>query len=319
MVKPKVSLCRLPTPVHRLERLSQDLGIDLWIKRDDLTGFAGGGNKGRKLEHLMAEALGQGAQVVVTCGSRQSNFVRQLGGACCLFGLRCVAAVMRLPYDGSFGRPQGRAASEGGNVVLNDMFGVETYLYEDGSWEDLYAHASTLAARERDKGNVVYEIPIGGSSPLGALAFAEAAGEVGSEFDTVVVPTSSGGTHAGLAWAFHGTRTRVVGVACDPEDDLISEVWRLVQGLNALAGAERPLRPEDLTLVRDHVGAGYGVESPEGAQAQRAMARREAIFLDPVYSAKAFAGLIALARAGGLPGKTLFWHTGGFPTLFATE
>jgi 1-aminocyclopropane-1-carboxylate deaminase/D-cysteine desulfhydrase-like pyridoxal-dependent ACC family enzyme len=302
-----------------LDRLSQELGIDLWIKRDDLTGFAGGGNKGRKLEYLMAEALNQRAEVIVTCGSRQSNFVRQLGGACAVLGLRCVAAVMRLPYEGSIGKPAAPSPSEGGNVVLDDLFGVELYLYEDGPWEDLFGHASLLAAREREQGRSVLEIPIGGSSPLGAYAFAEAACEVGTDFDAVVVPTSSGSTHAGLAWAFHGTPTKVYGIACDPEEDLLEDVCRLAGGIDELTGSNKGLLPQDVRLCREFVGEGYGVESLAGIEAQRLMARREAILLDPVYSAKAFSGLLGLVRSGELSGKTLFWHTGGFPSVFATH
>ncbi|MCW5938483.1 MAG: pyridoxal-phosphate dependent enzyme [Fimbriimonadaceae bacterium] len=314
----RIRLCQLPTPVHQLHRLSQELDIDLWIKRDDLTGFAGGGNKGRKLEYLMAQALKQNAEVIVTCGSRQSNFVRQLGGACAVLGLRCVAAVMRLPYEGPLGKPAAPCPAEGGNVVLDDLFGVELYLYDDGPWEDLFGHASDLAARERENGRSVFEVPIGGSSPLGAFAFAEAACEVETDFDAIVVPTSSGSTHAGLAWAFHGTSTKVFGIACDPEQDLLDDVCRLAGGIDELTGTKKGLLLQDLSLNREYVGEGYGVASRAGIEAQRLMARREAILLDPVYSAKAFSGLLGLARSGELGGKTLFWHTGGFPSLFAT-
>jgi D-cysteine desulfhydrase/L-cysteate sulfo-lyase len=310
-------LCCLPTPVHRLERLGRSTGLDLWIKRDDLTGFAGGGNKGRKLEYIAPAVLESGADTVVACGSLQSNFVRQLGALCAVLGLRLVAVVMALPFEPPFGRPSGEVAAEGGNAELDALFGVEVQVEPDGTWDELFAAASARAGRERAAGRKVFEVPIGGSMALGAYGFAAAAAEVGEGFDSVVVPTSSGSTHAGLAWGFAGSATRVVGVSCDPEPDVLDEVARMCAELDGLAGVSKGVRPETLELDRSHVGAGYGVPSPEGYAAQLRVAREEGIVLDPVYSAKAMAGLISLAAEGALSGRVLFWHTGGLPAACA--
>lgn len=314
-----VSLCQLPTPCHRLDRVSEDLGLDVWIKRDDLTGFAMGGNKGRKLEYLMAEALAAGADTIVTCGAAQSNFVRQLGAACSMLGFRCLAAVMNLPYAAEHGRPTeaGQAMADEGNVVLDRILGVAMVVFPDDDWEVLYAHAEELAANAEKSGAIVYRIPIGGSSPLGAFSFVEAAKEIGGGFDSVVCPSSSGSTHAGLSWAFHGTDTAVHGIACDPEPEIMDDLLRLTDGLDTLTGAPKRLTAADFHFHLAYSGRAYGIASEDGLRMIEYLARREGIFLDPVYSAKAFAGFHDLARRGLLKGKVLFWHTGGIPTLFA--
>lgn len=308
----------LPTPTHRLDRLSAELGIDLWIKRDDLTGFAFGGNKGRKLEYLLGDLLSRNVQAVVTCGSAQSNFVRQLGVACALFGLRCVADVMEHPYEP--GRQPARSApgrsDQEGNALLSRWAGVELRWHDDGPWDELFEHAQRSAESLKAEGLTVEEIPVGGSSPLGAYAFVQATREA-QGFDHVVCPCSSGSTHAGLGYAFCGTPTKVVGIACDPEPELVDELARLSRGLDEIEGLAKRLGPDDFDLRTDSVGGGYGIPSDDGREAFELMLRTEGIFLDPVYSAKAFAGLIKMARRGELTGRTLFWHTGGLPSLFA--
>ncbi len=310
-------LCCLPTPCHRLDHLSERLGIELWIKRDDLTGFAGGGNKGRKLEYIVAEALESGVDRLVTCGSRQSNFVRQLGAACAVHNLKCSAAVMVLPYDNAYGKPEGTALADGGNVILDDWFGVELREFPDGDWLDLYAHADAIADEYRARGERVQVVPVGGSSPMGAYAFAQAAVEVGEGWDAVVCPTSSGSTHAGLAWAYLQSRTRVVGVSCDPEEDLADDLKRLSDGIDVLSGVAKGMVKSDFEFRREWVGAGYNIPSDAGQAAIETLAKSEGILLDPVYSGKAFAGLLDMVGSGELKGRVLFWHTGGMPTLFA--
>lgn len=318
MLPDKVQLCCLPTPLHKLEMLSDDPALDLWIKRDDLTGFAGGGNKGRKLEYLMAEALSVGATAIVTNGSLQSNFVRQLGAACARYGIACAAAVMHAPFDAEFGPPQGpKLRADNGNVLLDELLGVDLRVCEDAPWEDLWAQAELLAQEYERRGYIVYRVPVGGSSPLGAYAFLKAAEEIDQRFDAVVVCCSSGSTHAGLAYAFHGTPTRVLGIAADPEEELFDDLVRLTAGLDLITGEGKRLRREDFDLRFDWVGPGYGVITDEGMDAIRTMARQEGVFLDPVYSAKAFAGLQALVAKGELGGRVLFWHTGGVPSLAA--
>jgi len=315
----RLPLIQAPTPLHRLTRASEDLGIDLWIKRDDLTGFALGGNKGRKLEYLLAEAVDSGADTVVTCGSAQSNFIRQLGAACAVAGLRCAAAVMQLPFED---QPPSvpPLLAKGGNVLLDEILGVNLRLLPDGTWEELYAGAEALAVELETAGERVYRIPIGGSSPLGAYAFTQAADELvtqGESFDWIVFASSSGSTHTGLSYALHGRPTRILGVACDPEPEIAEDFAALGGQLDALLETHIRLQASDFDLDFDHVGPGYGVPSEDGMDAIRYLARREGIFLDPVYTGKAFAALVDRARDGRLSGRVLFWHTGGTPGLFA--
>lgn len=315
----RIPLCQLPTPCHRLERLSADLGLEVWIKRDDLTGFAFGGNKGRKVEYLLAEALDAGADTVVSCGAAQSNFVRQLGAACAVAGLRCIAAVMNLPFAVIHGRPDetGQPVERAGNVLLDEILGVELNVFPDDDWEVLYAHAEELAVSAESMGAKVYRIPVGGSSPIGAFAFVQAFEELDSPFDTILTPSSSGSTHSGLAWAAHEGATRVIGIACDPEPEIMEDLLRLTNGLDALTGVRKGMLESDLDLRLEWAGRAYGIPSPAGNAAIEYLARREGIFLDPVYTGKAFSGLLDLARQGELSGRILFWHTGGLPALFA--
>ena len=316
MPLPKVPLCLLPTPLHRLDRMSAELGVDLWIKRDDLTGFAMGGNKGRKLEYLLADALAEEAEVVVTCGAIQSNFVRQLGAACAVAGLRCVAATMDLPFEDAPAEGP-RLRGDAGNAVLDGILGVELRRFPDDAWEVLYGHMDVLAEVEEAAGRRVYRVPIGGSSPLGAAAFYEAAREIPEGFDWIVTASSSGSTQTGLAYAYRDSRTKVLGIASDPEPDLAFDFAALGDAMADLLGLAARLAPRDFRLDLGFVGPGYGVPSPEGDAAIRRLARTEGIFLDPIYSGKAFAALLALAAQRAIGGRVLFWHTGGLPTLFA--
>lgn len=319
MIPEPVSLVLRPTPHHRLPRLSAQLGADIWIKRDDLTGFALGGNKGRKLEYLIAEALSRGADTIVTCGAVQSNFIRQLGAACAMFEMDCQAVVMDLPFE--YARPKGPAlASAGGNELLDRLLGVDLHRVEDGPWETLYAQADELADRLEARGRRVYRIPVGGSSALGAYAFTRAAVEVQAaeeHFDWIVTATSSGSTQTGLTWALHDGSTRVLGIACDPEPEIAEDFVRLSAELDALTGHEKALTPRDFEIDFRFVGPGYGARSAEGDAAIVRLAQTEGIFLDPIYSAKAFSGLLKRIEEGSLTGRILFWHTGGIPALFA--
>lgn len=301
----RVSLCLLPTPLHRLDRASERLGIDLWIKRDDLTGFAGGGNKGRKIEFLMARILASGTQSVVTSGSVQSNFVRQLGAACKMFGIRCIAVVMQMPYPVGQAKPFGILNKDGGNVPLDDLFGVELHKVPDGTWEEL--EVQTIRVAEQT-GSLL--IPLGGGSPEAVYAFQLAAREVGHDFEHLIVPCSSGSTYVGLAMAFQGTPTKVTGISADPEPDMVDDLLELSR-----RAPGTPLHQVDFRT--DYVGPGYGVPSEEGEQARRWLAETEGIVLDPVYTGKAFAGLLHMAKTNQLKGKVLFWHTGGLPVASA--
>lgn len=315
---PRLPLCTLPTPLHHLNRVSEDLGTDIWIKRDDLTGFAGGGNKGRKLEFLMAAARAAEADVIVTNGACQSNFIRQLGAACSVFGIRCVAVVMPSPFDADFGIPEGqKLLATGGNVLLDDLFGVELREIPNAPWEVLWQIAEDTALELEKSGDKVFRVPVGGSSPTGALGFFEAVAELEQHFPTIITCSSSGSTQAGLRVGLEGTATRLIGIAVDPEEELFDDLARIATGLSNLLGRDKLYKPTDFEVRFDWVGGGYGVLSPEGHAAIRYLARREGILLDPVYSGKAFAGLRHLVRQNEVEGPVLFWHTGGVPSLFA--
>ncbi len=309
--------------MHRLERLSNALKTDLWIKRDDLTGFGFGGNKGRKIEFLLAEAIDSKATAIVCQGAIQSNFVRQLGAACSMFGLRCVAAVMNMPYYAAAGKPTGTKHVGGGNRILDDLFGVELRIFPDGDWEQLAKHAGEVALELTLQGESPYLIAIGGSSALGAYSFHLAGEEViatGEQFDFLVTPSSSGSTHAGLAYCFQGTKTKVIGISADPDpdDELAHDIVSLCDLVGGITGIEKKIRRADIDLRMGYCGEAYGIPSEAGTKAIEQFAKREGIILDPVYSGKAAAGLFALIESGEIGGKILFWHTGGSPTLFTT-
>jgi 1-aminocyclopropane-1-carboxylate deaminase/D-cysteine desulfhydrase-like pyridoxal-dependent ACC family enzyme len=313
---PKQNLIITPTPLHPLPRLSDELGIDLWIKRDDLTGFAFGGNKGRKLEYLLGEAVARGYDTIVTCGSAQSNFIRQLATGCAMLGIRFIAVVMQLPYE--FEPADGGMRTEGGNLLLDEFAGAEMRLIPNDKWDVLMAASRALRDEQVALGRNVFEIPIGGSSPQGAYAFYEAASELTEKFDIVISASSSGSTQAGLTYAFHGSSTRYHGVACDPEPEMVLEFVELARQLDQITGLSRQLTVDDFTYDLRFVGPGYGVASEGSLDAIRVAAQREGVFLDPIYTGKAFHGLLEMARSGELAGKKVcFWHTGGTPALFA--
>jgi len=318
MEPPRLSLGFFPTPIHRLDRVSADLGIDLWIKRDDLSGLALGGNKVRKLEYLLASAVAQGCDTIVTCGGLHSNFIRILAAGCAKLGLRCVATVMELPFEDE--EPSGeRLNPTNGNPRLSRLFGAELREFPNGAWEELYEHGAEAARAEESDGRSVYSIPIGGSSPLGAYAFWKAGQEViasGESFDWIVTASSSGSTQTGLTYAFAGTNTNILGICSDPEPEMVHELDQLGVGLSALLSCPA-LTWRDFRLNLDHVGSGYGIPSQEGDEAIRYLAEKEGILLDPIYTGKAFAGMLQLINCQSIGGRVLFWHTGGAPSVFA--
>lgn len=322
---PRMDLIFKPTPLHRLVNASYDLGLDLWIKRDDCTGFALGGNKGRKLEYLMPKILASGAEVVVTSGQRQSNFIRQLAAACAMHGIVVKAVVMQLPHYAAAAVPAtGGLLQAGGNQVLDRILDVEFVERPDGDWEALQEQADQLADELEAQGIKVYRVAVGGSSPLSAFAFYEAgreAAEQSGEFDWIIVPSSSGSTHAGLHYYYQNLRTRILGISADPdpEFEFAADIADLCNELAKLLGESCTFQPSDILLNLEFTGEAYSIPSQEGNAAIKYLARREGIFLDPVYSGKAFAGLTSLAMRGEVSGRVLFWHTGGSPLLFAAQ
>jgi D-cysteine desulfhydrase family pyridoxal phosphate-dependent enzyme len=310
-----VPLFSPPTPVEELSRLRAALGRGprLLVKRDDTIGFAFGGNKVRKMALVAADALAHGADTLITCGGVQSNHARVTAAAAAKLGLRCVLVV-----NGT--KPERPAA----NALLDGLLGAEVRYVPA---RELRAAAMEEAADELKRaGRTPYVIPLGASTPLGAAAYVQALFELLDQIpppDVILHASSSGGTQAGLTagCALATVPTRVIGVSADePSASLEREVRSLMAGLAPLLGCdERPLLDARVEVDDRFVGEGYGMPTPLSREAIELTARTEAIFLDPTYTSKAMAGLIARVRAGSFSDNdsVLFWHTGGQVGLFA--
>nr|MDJ0859981.1 D-cysteine desulfhydrase [Dinoroseobacter sp.] len=292
------------------------------VKRDDCTGLAMGGNKTRKLEFLVGDALQQNADILVTQGAVQSNHVRQTAAAACKVGMKChVLLERRVPdRDASY--------EETGNVLLDNLFGA-TYDFRP-SGLDMNAEAEAVTEDLRAEGQRPYFIPGGGSNAIGALGYANCAQEIadhsrdtGQHFDWLVMSTGSTGTHAGLVAGFAaiGYDLPVMGVSVrQPRERQMNAVHALTQKTLAKLGAEGV--PLSRILVDDgYVGDGYGIPAESTLEAIRLTARQEGLLLDPVYSAKGMAGLIGMVRQGFFKptDNVLFLHTGGSTALFAYQ
>ena len=307
-----MALAHLPTPCHPMDRLGGELGFPpggLLVKRDDLTGLAGGGNKARKLELLCAQAIAEGCDTLVTGGGKQSNHARMTAAAASVLGLACTVVL-------SANRPDAPT----GNVVLDELFGPEIVWAGDLGYESLEERITAEAERLEAVGHRPYAIPVGGASTLGAVAYALAVDELLEQTDAcdvIVVADGSGGTHAGLAAGF-GDLEKVLGVDVGTRPNLAEAV-----PLMAAAVAEQLGRAPVHGQVRiddDRVGAGYGEPTDACLEALALAARLEGIVLDPVYSGKAMAGLVAGVREGRIDPahqRVVFLHTGGMPALFS--
>jgi L-cysteate sulfo-lyase len=319
---PRVKICHAPTPLEFMPNLTKHLGgPQLWIKRDDCTGVATGGNKNRKLEFLMGEALAQGATHIVTQGAVQSNHVRQTVAVAAKLGLKCTALLEhRVQTNDS-------DYNDGGNVLLDRLMGA-TIEYRPGG-TDMQAAIEEVGARLKEAGEVPYVIPGGGSNPTGALGYANVAlelmsqaNDLGLRIDRVVHATGSAGTQAGLVAGFEALNSgiRVLGIGVRaPKDRQEANVYKLAQATAEKIGVRGGIRREAVEANCDYVGAGYGIPTEGMAEAVTLLARTEAIFLDPVYSGKAMAGLIDLIRKGSFrkDENVVFLHTGGQVGLFA--
>jgi D-cysteine desulfhydrase family pyridoxal phosphate-dependent enzyme len=293
-----------PTPLDAAPRLSAELGIELLVKRDDQTGLALGGNKARKLELLVADALERGCDTLIATGGAQSNFARMAAAAAARCGLAC-----HLVLSGA------EPARATGNLVLDHLFGATIEFAGTEHWGRLEERVRALAT---ELGPRAYPMPVGGSTPLGALAYVDAAGELLAQLgrlpDWIVVADGSGGTHAGLLAGLPAS-VRVLGVdVARPPVPLVEHVAALAAATAELARRPAPASPP---IVVDHAGPGYALPSDEAEAALRRAARAEGLVLDPVYTGKAMAGLIAAVRARSVGGTVVFWHTGGAPALFA--
>jgi L-cysteate sulfo-lyase len=319
---PRVRLAHLPTPLEPLPRLSETLGVDLWIKRDDCTGLAGGGNKTRKLEFLLGEAFEQDADTLVTQGAVQSNHVRQTAAAAAAHGLKCEVILEE--------RTGSKAVdyTRNGNVLLDRLFGAGVRSVPAGS--DMPAELETTAAQVRARGGRPYVIPGGGSNPIGALGYVDCAREIvvqadelDLKVDRIVTATGSAGTHAGLVagLATMGADIPVLGIGVRaPKEKQEANVLKLAEETAALLGRPGAVTPGMVVADCDYVGAGYGLIDQGVADALMLAARTDGIVLDPVYSAKAMKGLIALAKAGRFEGeRVVFLHTGGAQGIFGYQ
>jgi L-cysteate sulfo-lyase len=319
---PRCSLGYLPTPLDPLERLSEWLGgPDIWIKRDDCTGLATGGNKTRKLEFLMGEALNQGCDSVITFGAMQSNHVRQTAAAAAKLGLGCEAILVPLvPYHEE-------AYRTSANLLLDDLLGANIHVVSDESATN--ARLEQLTVQLAAEGRKPYVIPTGGSNSTGALGYVgcaleitEQACQLGIEPDYLVHASATGGTQSGLVTGLHyqDSTTRVIGVnVYDNKPQRLPRVVRtLCDDLCHRLDCE-PVAENQIEVVNGYVGEGYGLPTDAMIEAVRALASREGILLDPVYTGKAFSGLIDMIRRGVLyRGQTVvFVHTGGSAGLFA--
>ncbi|TFW12223.1 D-cysteine desulfhydrase [Brevundimonas intermedia] len=318
----RVRLAHLPTPLEPLPRLSEELGVDLWIKRDDCTGLAGGGNKTRKLEFLLGAAFEQDADTLVTQGAVQSNHVRQTAAAAAAHGLAC---------DIILEERTGSKASDyvgKGNVLLDRLFGASIRTVPGGT--DMVAELEKTAEDVRARGGKPYVIPGGGSNPTGALGYVDCAREIVVQADEmdlevhrIVTATGSAGTHAGLVagLAVMGADIPVLGIGVRaPKEKQEANVFKLAEETAALLGQPGRVKRERVVADCDYVGEGYGLIDQGVIDALTLAARTDGIVLDPVYSGKAMKGLIALARAGQFRGETVvFLHTGGAQGLFGYQ
>ena len=309
---PRIRIAHLPTPVESLPRLSASLGGPrLWVKRDDLTGIAFGGNKVRKLELALAEAQANGARTLVTVGAAQSNHCRQTAALAAHYGLDCILVLSGDPSQ-----------APSGNLLIDEMFGAELV------WTNRHERSAILQQtfdQAWESGRRPYLIPLGASNPLGSLGYLFAFEELMLQQvnpDWIVVASSSGGTQAGLvlgarraAWG-----GRILGISIDEKEAHLQEiVSHLATEASELAGQRMKFHPADILVNDDYLGEGYGVMGVPEKEAIHAFARQEGLLLDPVYTGRAAAGMIDLIRGGFFKARdtVLFWHTGGTPALFA--
>jgi D-cysteine desulfhydrase len=309
------------TPIEKLARFSAELaGPTIYMKRDDLLGLAGGGNKTRKLEFLVAEALAQQADTLITCGAVQSNHCRLTLAAAVKEGLKC-RLVLEERVPGSYN------PKSGGNNFLFRLMGVEKVKVVPGG-SDMAAEMQAVAEEVAGEGRKAYVIPGGGSNPVGATGYVACAEEIlaqtfemGIDMSRIICASGSAGTHAGLVTGFWGNNSNipVIGINVSrPKGDQEKLVYNLVQRTAKHVGLNSDVPRAAVVCYDEYVGPGYSLPTPEMAEAVRMLARLEGVLIDPVYTGKAMAGLIDLVRKGTFDPQEniLFIHTGGSPALY---
>lgn len=317
---PRVRLAALPTPLDYAPRLSQSLGVKLYIKRDDNTGLAVGGNKARKLEYLVGDALAQGCDTLITTGGPQSNHCRMTAAAAAKSGLDC-----HLVFTSQ------DITVRQGNLLLDELLGANFHFL--GSDDGMLAakRMVELAEELKQQGKKPYIVPLGGSSPVGAAGYIRAIKELVDQtdlldisIDYIIHASGSAGTQAGLlagVIAFN-LPIKVLGMSVSrPKERLSGEVLGLCRDTLSNAGYNTTVTSAEVAVYDDYVGDGYGIPTELSTEALRLFAKLEGIIIDPVYTAKAGAGLLDLTRKGIIPhgSSVLFWHTGGSPALFAEQ
>ena len=322
---PRQHFAHLPTPLEPMANLTKLLGgPNLYIKRDDCTGLATGGNKTRKLEFLIGDALAKGADTLVTLGAVQSNHVRQTAAAACRYGLKCEALLERRVPD------VGQRYEETGNVLFDRMFGAKLDYLPAGA--DMNEAAAERAQAIRERGGKPYVIPGGGSNTVGALGYVNAALELLQQVndrslrvDCVVHGTGSTGTQSGLVAGLEGANSGidVLGISVRQPDGRLQEaaVHKLASATAEMLGIKGGIDLDRVKASGDYVGEGYGIPTEGTIEAIDLLARHEGVLLDPVYSAKGMAGLIDQVRKGAFDKdeNVVFLHTGGATALFAYE
>lgn len=315
---PRTKLGFFPTPLHALNRITQFFdGPQIYIKRDDLTGLAFGGNKTRKLEYLIADAIANGSDTVITGGAEQSNHCRQTAAAAAAAGLECHLVLGGKDPE----KPKG-------NILIDKLLGVKIHWTgELRKGEKIPEIADEL----KIAGKRPYIIPYGGSNPIGVYGFIEAMHELKSQmdemnlhFDHIVFASSSGGTHAGIVLGneIHQTESNLIGIEIDKAEDESPYITRLLELLNQTSrviGLNKYFVEQDIILKNEYLGDGYGVVGDLERKAIRLLAEKEGILVDPVYTGRAFGGLIDMLekKIFSRNEKILFWHSGGTPSLFA--
>ncbi|MBR0516568.1 MAG: D-cysteine desulfhydrase family protein [Clostridia bacterium] len=308
---PRIPLAVLPTPIQKLENISRILGTNVYIKRDDMTGIGLGGNKVRKLEFLLADAKNKGAEIVFTTGGAQSNHAMLTAACCKKLGL---TPILILKKRGVTDRK--------GNILLEYLMNTDVRFLDTSDSADVYREMDRVG---QESGKVYYKIPTGGSNALGALGYVNCVKEISEQtdikFDYICCAEGSGGTHAGVAMGakLFMPDTKVIGmmVDTDPFEEITTNIMK---GLAELLELDFVPTVDDVHLV-DVCGEGYAIASPEGNAAIRMMAENEGLFLDPVYTGKAFGGLIKMAREGkfGPDDNILYLYSGGAGGLFAID
>ncbi|MCL0037184.1 D-cysteine desulfhydrase family protein [Dehalococcoidia bacterium] len=324
MVKlPRVALGHWPTPLHELPHLSAALGGPrIFVKRDDLSGLALGGNKCRKLEYVLADALKNGVDTLITSGSSQSNHALQTAAAARKLGMEAYLVLVK-----------GMHVETQGNLLLQNILNSTVNIVEVADPSEMFTtmprKMNELADELRSKGRTPLVIPAGAEFPLGTVGWVDAAEEIGrqlkdQEIDAqyVVLAHSGGGTQAGLVLGFKQLKLplNVVGISTMYQKSAaVNKVVTLANDTARLLGFDVTITPDEVTLYDDYIGEGYGIPTEGCIEAIRLVAQTEAIFLDPVYSAKAMAGFVDLIRKGEFTSRdtVLFIHTGGVPALFA--